>query len=341
MKTSSTNHFQISNSLVQQELCNCCGQKMWQKLYTNYDRLWAKKTSTYDIYQCLNCGLIVTETDRTPETIKAYYEGYCTLQKMNDKFLRIKIFLYAFLFRSLPSKPLEWLRNLLFYPLLHRMRGIEIKPQAKVLDIGCGSGRFLAIIKALKMIPFGIEIGEEAYESSKKITENIYLGQFETLDTYQFPNNPTMKFDIIVSNHVIEHVTAPNQFLQKVKSMLTDNGIAIIATPNYRSICAKLFRKYWVGLETPRHLFLLAPPNMQIYCDKCQLKIKKVRYLSNAFGIVGSIIYLYEDKWQRRAGPWLWKLLIIPSIFVFWPVCILVDLLRMGNTAEYYITHHK
>jgi len=25
MKTSSTNYFQTSNSLVQQELCNCCG----------------------------------------------------------------------------------------------------------------------------------------------------------------------------------------------------------------------------------------------------------------------------------------------------------------------------
>jgi len=329
------------NNFIQQELCNCCGQQQWQKIHTTYDFMYSKKTPTYDLYQCQHCGLIALDSDKQPETIRAYYppESYYSYQKQ-DKFLAIKKRLYILMFSPL-SAPLDWLRSIFFYPLLQMMRGIKIQDNAKVLDIGCGSGKFLAIIDALNMQPFGIEISETAIEAAKKVTGNVYLGECERMTGYKFPNNPKMKFDVIVSNHVIEHATNPDKFLQKVKEMLAENGTAIIATPNYYSIWAKLFGRYWTQLDTPRHLFVLAPHNMKIICNKNQMKIIKIRHLSSEVGIIISLIYLFEHKLLCKPNFKLRKILIIFARFLLFPVYTLVNLLRIGDTVEYHLVHKK
>jgi SAM-dependent methyltransferase len=338
-KTCSTNGSQTYNRLVQQELCNCCGQKRWQKLYTNYDFLErGKKTPTYDIYQCLNCGLIVTERDNRPEKTSSYYpKTYAAYQgKKSLRKQRLKIFLY-FLLRSPVPTPVRWLREFVFYPISQRMRGFEIKPQAKVLDIGCGSGKFLSIIKPLNMIPFGVEVDEKACELSKRITEDIYLGPFETIGNYKFSNNPAMKFELIFANGVISQVTDPAQFLQNVKTMLADNGTAIISAASSRSLWAKLFGKYWANLETPRGLFFLAPQNMQMYCDKCQLKIKNIRFkTSTTTSVAFSLIHLFEDKWQLSSR---WRKLFLRTSLVLGPLLLLIQLLKLGDSVEYHLIH--
>jgi len=339
MKTGSTNDSQTDNRLrlVQQELCNCCGQQRWQKLYTNYD-YDGKKTPTYDIYQCLNCGLIVTERDNRPEKISSYYPKTYTAYQENKSLRKqhLKIFLY-FLLRSPVPTPVRWLREFVFYPISQRMRGFEIKPQAKVLDIGCGSGKFLSVIKALKMIPFGVEVNEKACELSKRITEDIYLGPFETIGNYKFSNNPAMKFELIFASAVMCQVMDPAQVLQNVKRMLADNGTAIITAANNRSLWAKLFGRYWYNLETPRNLSIFAPQNMQMYCDKCQLKIKKIRFRTvSTNGVAFSLIHLFEDKWQLSRR---WRRLFTLFSPVLWPLLLLVQLLKLGDSAEYHLIH--
>jgi len=326
---------------VQQEFCQVCEHRDWQKLYANYDFMYAKRQSLYDLYQCQHCGLIVLDSDRRPETLKTYYpaESYYAYQK-SDTFLEIKKWLYILMFSPLPFL-LAQFRDILGYPLLQMMRGIQVRPQAKVLDIGCGSGKFLAIIRALHMQPFGVEVSEVAVNVAKNITPEVYLGEYENLEDSPFSSNPSLKFDVIVANHVLEHTANPIKFLQKVNKMLTAEGLAIIATPNYQSVWAILFGRYWAQLDTPRHLFVFSPGNMEMLCQRSHLRIKKLRHLSSEFGIMSSLIYLIEDKFQVPPNFKIRKLLIILARIILLPVYTLVNLLRIGDTVEYHLEQRK
>src|SRR6056297_1374060 len=67
------------------------------------------------------------------------------------------------------------------------------------------------------------------------------------------------KFDLITMWHVLEHVHDLQETVAKIESLLADNGILVIAVPNIESHDAKLYRKDWVALDTPRHLYHFSP----------------------------------------------------------------------------------
>lgn len=60
------------------------------------------------------------------------------------------------------------------------------------------------------------------------------------------------QFDTVISFEVIEHVSSPDKFLQKVYKLLKPDGIAIISTPNkpIYTIVAKLVD----GGKDPTHI---------------------------------------------------------------------------------------
>ena len=51
-----------------------------------------------------------------------------------------------------------------------------------VLDVGCGGGKFLALIK-LSMKPYGVEINPDSIKACSDVTDQIYIGPFEDIET--------------------------------------------------------------------------------------------------------------------------------------------------------------
>lgn len=69
----------------------------------------------------------------------------------------------------------------------------------------------------------------------------------DLFETEQF----NKKFDLIIINHFLEHVTDPIKFLKNIKLKLSDNGIIYIALPNMFKSFGN-FRKYLFSLP---HIF--------------------------------------------------------------------------------------
>ncbi len=100
----------------------------------------------------------------------------------------------------------------------------------KILDIGCGVGRFLKYLQenGYKNI-YGVEIGKEQNQFLKDKGFDIY--QF---DIIEFLKNTKEKFNFVSMFDVLEHFTKEEivELLPLLKNILNDNGILVIRVPN-------------------------------------------------------------------------------------------------------------
>lgn len=104
-----------------------------------------------------------------------------------------------------------------------------------VLDVGCGAGAFLNLAKAAGMKTHGVELNPEGAKVARAAGHHIYdslLG--DLLATGTMP-----KFDLVTSWQVLEHVSAPVQFLKECGQFVRKGGFLGIAVP-----CEKTMR--WI-----------------------------------------------------------------------------------------------
>jgi SAM-dependent methyltransferase len=117
-----------------------------------------------------------------------------------------------------------------------------------MLDIGCGDGSFVAFAQSLGWDATGIDPDPAAVATARRRGIPADLGDLEA------HGYPTGKFDLIVMNHVIEHVHDPRRLLQECRRILAVGGRVLITTPNAGSALHLRYREHWRGLEPPRHL---------------------------------------------------------------------------------------
>lgn len=128
---------------------------------------------------------------------------------------------------------------------------------AKLLDIGCGSGARLQLLRMLGWNAEGIEIDPVAV---KRCTSQGLPVRQGSLQQQRFPS---AAFDAVIMNHVIEHVADPGQLLEEICRILSPSGQLVITTPNASSWGHQRFKSNWVALDPPRHLHLFNLQTLQ------------------------------------------------------------------------------
>ena len=118
--------------------------------------------------------------------------------------------------------------------------------EKNVLDIGAGTGDFLAICKKLNWKVTGIEPNLEA----RKIAEKKDIKLYQELSELE-----NQQFDVITLWHVLEHVPNLKEYISQIKNLLKQNGVIVIAVPNYKSFDALYYNKFWAAFDVPRHLW--------------------------------------------------------------------------------------
>jgi 2-polyprenyl-3-methyl-5-hydroxy-6-metoxy-1,4-benzoquinol methylase len=63
------------------------------------------------------------------------------------------------------------------------------------------------------------------------------------------------KYDVITLWHVLEHLPNLEEQIEKIIALLNENGVLIIAVPNFNSFDAKYYKNYWAAFDVPRHLW--------------------------------------------------------------------------------------
>lgn len=235
--------------IVRIEVCPSCGFKERSFLYEGQEHEYENTTDqVVAFYRCVRCGLVYLDPrPALSELRRIYPPNYYSQVSANAS--PDALDLESVVGRLVKSR------------VLARVYGnlrphIDLGVQHKFLDVGCGGGRLLKCVQ--------VDSGCDAYGIDFDVPEGttrrfsepplvLLRGDFLTHDF------GSLRFDVIYAAHLIEHLTNPGEFLQKCYSLLTDDGIVVIETPNEACLPRKVFGRYWGGNHFPRHWFLFNP----------------------------------------------------------------------------------
>ena len=269
--------------------CAICNSTDSKKVLVSYDKYLRVDDTRFTLVRCAVCGLVYLNPQPTMEELAKYYPPHYPSYLPEYQVLERNRFL-------------EFLKNIkkVFLPSAHPSIGRTIPADSsrlRVLDFGCGSGRFLLSMRrahpAWELYGFDIATNQEIRLLGNDIS--IVLDAPNKLASH-FENE---SFDRIYLNNVLEHVNDPVVTLQTLSTLLTPNGEIIIEVPNIDSIKFKIFGSNFFPLEIPRHLYHFSPSTLSRLCTKCGLSVFEIRKIGSAKGTVRSLYYalgIHKDK---------------------------------------------
>ncbi len=187
--------------------CNLCGARESVTVAETDRRLKTLKSVA-----CIQCGLI--RTDPMP-----------TLAELADYYAHAYRADYQLAFAGSPprhhvtrSAREAGFRADLLAPML--------KPGARVLDFGSGSGEFLAAAQARGCEVIGVEPGRDYAAYARK---HHGVAVLDDADANGFKPE---YFDVITAHHVLEHLRDPADVMERLTRWLKPDGVLYAAVPN-------------------------------------------------------------------------------------------------------------
>ncbi|MGO9312923.1 MAG: class I SAM-dependent methyltransferase [Syntrophobacteraceae bacterium] len=136
-----------------------------------------------------------------------------------------------------------------------RRRIMAFSPSGKrILEIGVGSGSFSNLMRTSGYAVHGCELSK----SICKLVKKKYGIPMHHGHVWQMPTGPL--FDVVVMNHVLEHVADPLSLLREIRQRITPDGILHLAVPNINAWSAHL--PGWTSYE-PYHLTYFSPETLR------------------------------------------------------------------------------
>lgn len=276
----------------QPQLCLICkGPSM--PYMRGQDFLYKTNTSTYTIHKCTVCGsqqlCPIPDTKTINTFYPASYYSYHPTAKNSRKnlFQKIREKIVDIHHNPRSSKNVYFILAKL---LQHFPLGIPLQhtKNNSFLDIGCGDGSTIRLLRAYGWKCRGYEMGKKSEKEGIFYDANIINTQFDIAT-----------FDHIRIWHVLEHVPNPHEFIQKVYTLLSPNGTVTIAIPNTASIYASMFGTYWYNRDIPRHIVNYNPKSLRILLESNGLSIDSLS--NDAFGgFLGSMQHLINNLFQSH-----------------------------------------
>jgi SAM-dependent methyltransferase len=239
----------------------------------------------FDYFQCSHCGCL--QIKEFPRDLARYYPDDYYSKNINfdeivkEKKVRRNIeSLTKYLSHPARSKARFKDQNLNIIPFMKMTRDDHI------LDIGCGTGRLIYIMKESGFQ--NVSGADPFIEDEIKYANGLRIYK-KSID--QMPAEA--KWDFIMFHHSFEHVTNPLEVLEYTKNLLKEDGKVVIRIP----VVGYAWEKYgvdWYQLDAPRHLFLHSKESMRYLADKAGLKIDDIKYDSTSSQFINS------EKYQKN-----------------------------------------
>jgi SAM-dependent methyltransferase len=116
---------------------------------------------------------------------------------------------------------------------------VNLNPEFKVLEIGCGEAGVLQAFTDLGIEATGIELYESRVENARKFMHEEYSGgkvSFIVKNIYDIDVQKDLKhkFDLVILKDVIEHIPDQEKFISIIHSFLNPGGKIFFAFPPWQ-----------------------------------------------------------------------------------------------------------
>lgn len=200
--------------------CPICDSTRLRYLFISYG---------YPICRCMDCNLLFRNPQPSDEALETIYAAG---EDLGDETEDAKQGVVSM--RMATAR--LYLKELIAY---------TGRATGELLEIGCGTGEFLAAAQNAGFEVMGLEKSPEATEMANARLGGSYV-RCGTLDQAHFPRHA---FDVCVLCDVLGHLRDPLEALERVHAILKPGGVIFLTTPSLESWSAKLMGRSWMELK--------------------------------------------------------------------------------------------
>jgi 2-polyprenyl-3-methyl-5-hydroxy-6-metoxy-1,4-benzoquinol methylase len=292
--------------------------------------------TVYDVYFCKECKVGVVVPTPLQEDLARLYASESYRSVTGSRFNPI-VESFIYLSRTRRRKRVE-----------------KYVSRGNILDIGCGRGLFLAIMRRNGWAVAGVEFSPEWAAAVSRI-HDIPVVSGEPPE-WAFQDG---SFDVITMNHVLEHLLRPAEMVGECNRLLRKGGLLVCALPNIASLQASAGKAGWFHLDIPYHIHQFSEDGLVKLLEKHLFRIVRIRRHDlehNPFGWLQTLLnisgirnnYLYgllkkQELGKRelsgaRLRDFLLTLVLLP---LYLPLSLLLSVfesfaLKRGGTVEVF-----
>lgn len=153
-------------------------------------------------------------------------------------------------------------------------------PDARILELGCGSGDTGAASLAEGKCGWcsGIELSEQAAKLAREQLSEVVVGNVELIEL-PWPEN---SFDALVISEVLEHLVDPWSVLRRLHHVMKPGALVFASSPNisHHKVIRMLLSGKWelkdFGVMDRTHLRWFTPRSYRLMFEECGYQAESV-----------------------------------------------------------------
>lgn len=244
-------------------VCELCGSDQTSPLVISSD-IKQGCAREYSVVRCDRCGLAFLSPRPVKSSLGRYY-----MDDDPEKTERKPALYEKFYFRV--------------------FRRVPLRRAGALLDVGCGSGRYIYTLKQKGWDVKGVDVG---YTEYGRKTLGLDIREGSLAEAHFHPES----FDAITFWWTLEHMYDPVSTLEEARRLLKKDGVVIISVNNIASLEARIFKRYWFHLFLPKHLYHFSPDSLRAILKKSGFNRVDIRYDLFSFGTIGSLQCFLNSK---------------------------------------------
>jgi len=157
----------------------------------------------------------------------------------------------------------------------------------QLLDIGCGGGLFLGLMRQRGFRVAGLDFSADAAAIAwRRQQVPVVCGMLE--------HSPLLpgSFAAVTMFHVLEHLYDPRVYLAAAHELLQPGGRLVVQVPNAACWQFRLLGRSWNGVDVPRHLFDFRDRDVERLLEDAGFEVVRRKYFSlrdNPAGLASSL----------------------------------------------------
>ncbi|MBD3211022.1 MAG: methyltransferase domain-containing protein [Candidatus Lokiarchaeota archaeon] len=194
--------------------CSACSSDNFKSL-SHKDRYGLP----FQLVICKECGLIQNNPRIKEKSYNDYYNSH------------YRNLIWGWENPNKEHYKLEYIKGLKIYEYIEKAKILDKLPHdALILEVGCGTGGILKLFKEKGHKIKGCDLDEKYVKFGKnELDLDLYFGSLSSLKLEKKPN-------LIIYNHVFEHILNPNGELKILRKVLTKDSYLYIEVPGISKI---------------------------------------------------------------------------------------------------------
>jgi 2-polyprenyl-3-methyl-5-hydroxy-6-metoxy-1,4-benzoquinol methylase len=217
------------------------------------DHVSVASKDNYQIHKCANCTVLFVHPFPSADELHEFYNNYHKTKQYKDKM----------------TSKIKRARK--------RIASLRRRGNLTFLDVGCNLGFATEAGRSLGYTALGVDVDADAIERAKTF--------FPKAEFRCVPINVLAaegkKFDVVYSSEVIEHLVDPYGFLRDIRSVMADDAVLFLTTPDVGHFSlpkaiGKLVK--WTTFRPPEHLIYFNNKSLKLLFQRAGFQSAKFRF---------------------------------------------------------------